>query len=139
MSIVERFPDSAPAPKGAARSQIVDACESTWIFDNERRRFRRLLKGDGALFTFATEWRSYDRVLFDRRSDAFIVFLDFAGRRLLRDRRHLEPSCTRCGSPDASSSVASLLIGPEGRAEHRFARYEATEARAGLGEFVSTC
>ena len=41
------------------------------------------------------EWRPYDRLIVEPDSDAILDFLDAAGTRLLRGRRHLEP-CNEC-------------------------------------------
>jgi hypothetical protein len=98
--------------------RVVDTCDSAWIFDDVRHRFRRLLKGaDEEGFVFATEWRAYDHVLLDRGSDAFIVFLDNSRRRVLRARRHIAEPCTQCGGGDASTTLADSLGGVLGMIE----------------------
>lgn len=81
----------------AVRFLVVDTCDSAWVFDEQNRRFRRLLKGIDAIFTFATEWRSYDHLLIDGGSDRFLVYIDPSGRRVLRARRHVEEACDECG------------------------------------------
>jgi hypothetical protein len=74
----------------------VESCHSTWLFDEANSRFRRTVKGLRLGGTVSTDWRPYDHLVLDDRSDAFIVFLDACGTRLLRSWRHLGP-CDHCG------------------------------------------
>jgi hypothetical protein len=76
---------------------VLESCHSTWIFDTERLRFRRILKGL-ALESHAatTAWRSYFGLEIDDISESFVVLLNPEGSRLLRSWRHVE-ECPQCG------------------------------------------
>ena len=76
---------------------ILESCHSTWIFDTDRRRFRRVLKGlamDAHAAT--TAWRPYFDLEIDPISESFVVLLNPEGSRLLRSWRHVE-QCPQCG------------------------------------------
>src|ERR1700683_168058 len=76
---------------------VLESCHSTWIFDTERLRFRRVLKGlalDGPSVT--TAWRAYYGLEIDPISESFVVLLNPEGTRLLRSWRHVE-QCPQCG------------------------------------------
>jgi hypothetical protein len=76
---------------------ILESCHSTWIFDTERMRFRRILKGlalDAHAAT--TAWRAYFGLEIDEISESFVVLLNPEGTRLLRSWRHVE-QCSQCG------------------------------------------
>ncbi len=108
----------APAPlrdaEIADRFLVIESCHSTWLFDAVDRRFCRVLKGLGR--GVATEWRHYDRLLLDDDSDAFVVFLDAAGTRLVRSWRHTE-HCQECGGDvTAELSLAELRHVADARA-----------------------
>jgi hypothetical protein len=88
---------------------VVESCHSVWLFDEENRRFRRMVKGLGPDVTVATDWRPYDHLVIDEQSDAFLVFLDENGTRLLRSRRHLGDDCDRC-STERTRELSLLAI-----------------------------
>ena len=76
---------------------VLESCHSTWIFDTERMRFRRILKGlalDAHAAT--TSWRPYFGLEIDPVSESFVVLLNTEGTRLLRSWRHVE-HCPQCG------------------------------------------
>ena len=76
----------------------IDSCHSRWVFDTERLRFRRVLKGPRlGLRTVMTEWRPYTELHLDEYSDSFVVVLNEAGTRMLRSWRHREGLCAQCG------------------------------------------
>jgi hypothetical protein len=76
---------------------VIESCNSTWLFDAERMRFRRILKGvDVGRHAAATEWRTYDRLDVDPYSESFVVVLNAEGSRLLRSWRHTD-HCEQCG------------------------------------------
>jgi len=83
---------------------VLESCHSTWLFDPENRRFSRILKGHPAEPSVATTWRSYHRLVVNPGSDAFVVFLDPSGTRLLRSWRHTA-HCDRCGG-DATAELS---------------------------------
>jgi hypothetical protein len=86
---------------------IVDSCHSVWIFDTERLRFRRVLKGLGRGDEAAmTEWRRYHRLELDQDSDSVVVVLNDSGTRLLHSWRHTGSECAQCG--DAGTEELAL-------------------------------
>jgi len=86
---------------------VIESCWSTWLFDEEHHRFRRMLKGPRIDRVF-TDWRSYDHIIVHDSTVAFLVFLDAAGTRILRSKRH-DGRCS-CGGRDraAEPSPADL-------------------------------
>lgn len=85
---------------------VIESCNSTWLFDVERTRYRRLLKGvDVGRHRPATEWRTYFGLEVDPRSESFVVLLNPEGTRLIRSWRHTE-DCTQCGG--AATAELSL-------------------------------
>jgi hypothetical protein len=95
-------PDSTSLADGGAvvlpddRFLALESCHSTWLFDLEDHRFCRVLKNPALPTSVATDWRSYDRLVVHPSSDAFVVFLDESGTKLLRSWRH-SSRCERCG------------------------------------------
>jgi len=84
-------------PIAHALPTVLESCHSTWIFDTERMRFRRILKGlDLDVRQASTEWRPYFGLHLDRDSESFVVLLNPDGSRLLRSWRHVE-HCPQCG------------------------------------------
>ena len=77
----------------AERLLVLESHNSTWLFDEVDHLFARVRRG-GSLESAMT-WRSYDRLIIQADSEAFLVFLDHAGTRLLRARRHVVP-CNAC-------------------------------------------
>jgi hypothetical protein len=76
---------------------VLESCHSTWIFDTDKLRFRRILKGlslDAHAAT--TAWRQYFGLELDPISESFVVLLNAEGTRLLRSWRHVE-HCPQCG------------------------------------------
>lgn len=87
---------------------VLESCHSTWLFDTVGHRFCRVLKGPHIESSVATGWRSYDRLVLHPDSDAFVVFLDASGTRLLRSWRHTS-QCEQCGgNVTAELSLADL-------------------------------
>jgi hypothetical protein len=85
MSDAEATPEGTVDPGRTDRLTVLESPHSTWMFDESERQFCRVAKG--ASFTDAMEWRPYDRLIIQPDSEAFLVFLDAAGTRLLRARR----------------------------------------------------
>jgi hypothetical protein len=80
------------------RIVLIESCHSTWIFDIACRRFRRVLKGiEIQDHLVMTEWRSYEVLELDPRSDAFVVVLNPQKNRMLRSWRHTGGVCAQCG------------------------------------------
>ena len=92
---------------------VVESCNSTWEFDTDGMRFRRILKGieveDNPV---ATHWRTYYGLEVSEDSHVFIVLLNPEGTRLIRSWRHTD-GCPQCGLHVASGSsrtdIASAL------------------------------
>jgi hypothetical protein len=85
---------------------VIESCNSTWLFDVERMRFRRLLKGaDVGHHRAATDWRTYFGLEVDPGSESFVVVLNAEGTRLLRSWRHTD-QCAQCGG--AATAELSL-------------------------------
>jgi hypothetical protein len=79
------------------RPTTIESCHSTWIFDTDRMRFRRILKGTevgGQPVT--TGWRDYSRLEAPPNAETFTVFLNESGSRMIRSWRH-KTDCTQCG------------------------------------------
>jgi hypothetical protein len=75
----------------------IESCHSTWVFDADRMRFRRVLKDaevGGQLV--ATGWRPYSRLDASPESETFTVYLNDAGSRMIRTWRHTV-DCRECG------------------------------------------
>ena len=76
---------------------ILESCHSTWVFDTENMRFRRILKGLHLdAHQASTAWRAYFGLELDPYSESFVVLLNADGTRLLRSWRHVE-HCSQCG------------------------------------------
>jgi hypothetical protein len=74
----------------------IESCHSTWIFDADRMRFRRILKGtEVAGQPVVTGWRSYARLEDPPDSETFTVYLNEAGSRMIRSWRHAA-DCAQC-------------------------------------------
>jgi hypothetical protein len=74
----------------------IESCHSTWLFDTDRMRFRRILKGtEVGGQPVVTGWRSYDRLEDHPDSETFTVYLNAAGTRMIRSWRHAA-DCAQC-------------------------------------------
>src|SRR5580704_19379354 len=82
---------------GVVETFVLESCSSTWLFDTERMRFRRVLRGvDVGRHPAVTDWRPYFGLELDPRSESFVVMLNAEGTRLLRSWRHVQ-HCPQCG------------------------------------------
>ena len=73
-----------PSPYEPVMERI-DSTHSTWIFDTERMRFRRLPKGaDPTTPSLESDWQPYFSLDVDPASGAFTVALNEDRTRLLR-------------------------------------------------------
>ncbi len=105
---VRTAPHLLDAAVDAPEFVVLESCHSTWMFDPDNKRFCRVLKGPLGSSSVATEWRAYDRLVLHPESDAFVVFLDASGTRLLRSWRHTA-HCDQCGGEvTAELSLADL-------------------------------
>ena len=88
---------------------VIESCHSTWVFDEERMRFRRILRhiAPGA-HPVSTDWRPYFELESEPDSEFFTVVLNREGTRLLRSWRH-STECTQCSqNVTAEMSLAEL-------------------------------
>ena len=82
---------------GAMNTIIIESCNTRWIFDTERRRFLRVLKGsDVGPHQVTTTWRPYYGLETNPDSESFVVWLNPDRTRLLRSWRHTG-DCSECG------------------------------------------
>ncbi|HEX3946986.1 MAG TPA: hypothetical protein VHW47_04740 [Acidimicrobiales bacterium] len=81
----------------AEAPMVLESCHSTWLFDTQRMRFRRILKGLELDARHAsTAWRPYFGLELDPVSESFVVLLNPQGTPLLRSWRHVQ-HCPQCG------------------------------------------
>ncbi len=78
---------------------VIESCNSRWVFDSSRKRFKRIVKGiDLDPRLTSTGWRPFYGIEIDEFSDSFVVHLDPQGTRLLRSWRHADDgTCPQCG------------------------------------------
>ena len=101
--------DRMPSHDGRMDLRVLESCHSTWLFDSDRMRFRRILKDPSAAeHLVATAWRPYYGLEIDPHSESFMVMLNPEGTRLLRSWRHTH-DCAQCGGHvTAQLSLAEL-------------------------------
>lgn len=88
---------------------VLESCHSTWVFDEGRMRFRRMLKGlDDGRTPPVTGWRPYYGLELSSDSDAFVVLLNPQGTRMLRSWRHLNGGCQACDERTSELSVEAV-------------------------------
>jgi hypothetical protein len=76
---------------------IIESCRSTWIFEAERGRFRRVLKEiEVDPHDVVTPWQNYYGLELDPDTESFVVLLNPEGTRLLSSWRHIT-DCVQCG------------------------------------------
>jgi len=76
---------------------ILDSCHSIWVFDTNRMRYRRILKGvEFSHRCVTTEWRAYWHLKMDKQTGTFIVYLRADRSRVIRSWLHTD-DCMRCG------------------------------------------
>jgi hypothetical protein len=83
------------------RFVVIESCHSTWLFDTADRRFCRVVRNGAHAAGVPTDWRPYDRLVVEDRTEAFVVFLDATGTRLLRSWRH-GADCGHCHRDDTA-------------------------------------
>jgi hypothetical protein len=84
------------AALGPSDALILESCHSTWIFDPQRRKFRRIIKGvEVGHRCVMTEWRTYWQLVVDPEGEGFTVYLNSSRSRLIRSWRHTQ-HCARC-------------------------------------------
>jgi hypothetical protein len=111
--------NALPEPSGGSRAgndvQLIESCNSTWLFDAARMRYRRVPKGIALdVPAPADEWDRYYSLEIDAGSGAFVVALNEAGTRLLRSYRHLSP-CPHCDANATTEvSLEAVKLGRDG-------------------------
>lgn len=90
---------------------VFESCHSTWVFDRDGHRFRRILKGImSGDHRVTTEWRTYYDLHIDPDSETFSVILNRDGSRMLRSWRHTH-DCEQCGGHATSELSLEELQG----------------------------
>lgn len=75
---------------------VLESCHSTWIFDCDRKQFRRILRGiEVGKQCVSTQWRAYWELQLDPVGEGFTVYLNASRTRLIRSWRHNE-DCSEC-------------------------------------------
>ena len=83
----------------------IDSCHSIWLFDTERKRFRRVPRGTNLDSpALASDWEPYFGLEIAPESGAFAVALNEGRTRLLRSWRHTNP-CEHCAAPPGSGEI----------------------------------
>jgi hypothetical protein len=75
------------------------------MFDEVDHEFCRVARGSNEAAPMV--WRQYDRLIIQPESDAFLVFLDAEGTRVMRGHRHTEP-CHVCDLTTQEFSIGEL-------------------------------
>ena len=93
----------------------LDSCNSRWVFDPDRLRYRRVPQGPRlGVRMAAAEWNPYHELCIDPLSDAFTVVLNDAGTRMLRSWRHREGVCPQCGATGTAELSVEDIAHVEG-------------------------
>jgi hypothetical protein len=95
---------------GGVLTRLLESCHSTWVFQPERMRFRRVPLGATVGITSESEWQPYHRLDIDLSTGAFAVALNPEGTRLLRSWLHFEP-CIHCQTGDETAELSLEVIG----------------------------
>ena len=108
------MPESSGRRRAGHDLQVIESCNSTWVFDPERERFRRVPKGTAIdVPAPPEEWERYYSLEIDE-DGAFVVALNKAGTRLLRSYRHQVP-CPHCdANATAELSLEAVKRGSDG-------------------------
>jgi hypothetical protein len=81
---------------------IIESCHSTFVFDTDRMRFRRILKGiEVSQRPVATGWRPYWDLESPPGAETFTIALNAERTRLIRSWHHT-PDCVQCGGHDTA-------------------------------------
>jgi hypothetical protein len=79
------------------KATIFESCHSTWIFDTDRLRFRRILIDiEVGRHSVSTAWRPYFQLEAEPTSETFTVVLNADRSRRIRSWRHTA-DCMECG------------------------------------------
>jgi hypothetical protein len=79
------------------KATTLESCHSTWIFDTDRMRFRRILNDiEVGHRSVSTAWRPYFELQADPTAETFTIILKADRSRLIQSWRHT-PDCVQCG------------------------------------------
>ena len=103
-----------PEHRASNAVQAIESCNSTWLFDADRGRFRRVPKGTSIdVPAPPEEWQRYYSLELDADTGAFVVTLNQNGTRLLRSYQHKVP-CPHCdANPTTELSLEAVRHGGE--------------------------
>jgi hypothetical protein len=87
---------------------VLESCHSTWVFDVDRRQFRRVPRGVDITMPSEQEWHPYYRLDIDDSTGAFAIALNPESTRMLRSWIHEEP-CLHCLAGDVTGE---FLLAP---------------------------
>jgi hypothetical protein len=106
------LPESLGDRRAGSDVQVIESCNSTWLFDASRSRFRRVPKGISLdVPAPADEWQRYYSLEIDDDTGAFVVALNESGTRLLRSYRHVMP-CPHCDANQTTEvSLEAVKLG----------------------------
>lgn len=109
------MPEASGKRRAGTALQVIESCNSTWLFDADRMRFRRAPKGTSIdVPAPPEEWERYYSLELDADSGAFVVTLNEGGTRLLRSYRHSVP-CPHCdANATAELSLEAVRQGHDG-------------------------
>ncbi len=83
---------------GGVSIRVLESCHSLWVFDPERKRFRRVPRGTRLdMPSPESDWTAYHRLEVEPSTGAFAVALNQDGTRVLRSWLHSE-SCRHCAA-----------------------------------------
>lgn len=93
------------------RYDLIETCNSLWVFDTRGRRFLRLPRGSARPSSLSlipeSAFEHYESLTLDPVSGEFLVKLTQDGSRMLRSRRHPNP-CPACDTLGAARLTTEL-------------------------------
>jgi len=91
-----------------AQTLCLRSCNSLWIFDVERRRFRRLPGAVSVDIAAPGDWQPFVALHVDPATGAFRVTLNEEHTRVIRSWLHDEP-CRHCQT-EAAAQTGEILL-----------------------------
>lgn len=102
-----------PSCSAVRPMERIDSTNSTWLFDPEQMRFRRLPRGvDPGDPAMSAEWQPYYALEFDGETGSFTVALNPERTRLLRSWRDPETVPHPPAEPTTELRTAELAVEP---------------------------
>jgi hypothetical protein len=102
---------------GGSAVCVLESCNSVWLFDPARRRFRRVPRGARLdMPSTESDWTVYYRLDLDPASGAFSVGLNADDTRVVRSWVHTE-ACRHCASDQTGELSVEMMqrqLSPEG-------------------------